>query len=171
MRPADSHASRDMRDPTSPAPLNFSFHFRAPDSNVFDQDLLNICLADATRFNRVWWKIARLRMEERPMNKLKPASIHAMWRLNWMGPDADNYRTFYCRTTSYTDPYFPRRAYGLACDVMIGHILTGALERPHSDWNPTALPSCGFGPLKDWQHFAPYNVMCARLQSRSIGGF
>ena len=130
-----------------------------PGSTDFDQGRLNLCLEHATRFNRVCGAVVHLRMEERSKNRPTTASIHVMLRLHWLGPEADRYRSFIVRTAAFTASYTPRRTTGLAFNVMMGDILTGALERPHSTRNSTALAALGVGSLEEWARFAPYTVI------------
>ena len=73
------------------------------------------------------------------MNTHPPASTQSMLRLNWWGADSAVYCSFYVRATEYTASYTPRRTAGLACNLLMADILTGALGRTHSKRNSTSL--------------------------------
>ena len=94
-------------------------------------------------------------------NTTTPASAQVVLRLNFFDPDVDGYRSIFARVTAFAADYTPHVVTGLACNLSLGDIVSGILERPNSDRNSTALAAWDFATLKDWSHFAPFAVFHA----------
>lgn len=165
--PADSaHVMRRLRAAipfgrlrllrTAPLPKGSGLIFRIRDSTTFDHDRLNLSLLGATRFSRAWGIVASLRNEVKSANTTAPASAQIWLRLPWRDLDDDVYRSFFVRTTAYSASYTPRYINGnTACNLTVGDVVSGVLEKPASDRNSAALSAWDFGRMGE---FPAYNV-------------
>lgn len=117
---------------------------------MFDQDRLGLSLRDATRRQRVWGISVSLRNEANSANTATPASAQVLIRLTRWGPNVDDWRSFCPRVTAFSASCTPRLATGQACNSILGDMVSGIIESPHSARNSTALEAWGFVMLGEF---------------------
>ena len=135
---------------TAPLPPGSDLEFRDRSDDNRDQERLMLSKSMAYRMIRVWGIIASLRYEKRSRNTTTPASAQVLLRLSWLDTQEDCYRSFFVRTTAFAADYAPRISDRSPCNLTLGDIITGVLERPSSDRNSTALSAWSFGKLEEY---------------------
>ena len=129
-------------------------------SELFDQNRLHLASDMAASCRRVWGVIGSLRQETvDSANATTPASAQVALRVNWLGEGTYRYRDFFVRSAAFSAAYSPRLVTGKSCNLRIGDIATGAVERPRSVRNSTEIAQWDFGTLEEWRHFSPHTVI------------
>ena len=106
---------------------------------------------------RVWGVVGSLGVGKTGgANTTTPASAQIVMRLCWWDPTADKYRSTFVRVGAYAASISPRLVSGFACNLRIGDIVTGVLERPNSLRNSASLSSWDFGSVEEWVTFSPF---------------
>ena len=159
LRNAPDRVERNARIARAPLPSGSSISFKIENSTVFDQHRIHLSSEMASNMRRVWGTVVSLRNESISANTVTPASAQILLRLNWLDESQEKYRNFFVRCTAFSADYSPRIALGKPCTLRLGDIVSGVIEKPHSERNSATIAAWDFGDIAEWTAFSPYSLI------------